>query len=80
MAITRKIGERFEYKGKTLEVRECANWYTCHGCAFNDRSHPSLSCYENNAALLETTGECSGAVRTDKKYVYFAKVRNDEAL
>ena len=78
MAITRKIGERFDYKGITLEVTKCKTWYSCQGCAFQDRCHPSQKCYENDAALLAEIGECSGAVRTDKTYIYYAKVGSHE--
>ena len=75
MAITRNIGERFELNGKTLEVRECRQWYSCQGCDFHDHGHPSSACYTNECAMLELTGECSGAVRTDKKYVVFKAVK-----
>lgn len=75
MAITRKIGERFTLGGDTYEVRMCAKWYSCQGCAFQDRSHPSRRCYENDCAMLEDTGECNGRVRDDRTYVYFAKVK-----
>lgn len=74
MSITRKIGERFTLHGKTLEVKECPNWYSCQGCVFQDKSHPSFLCYTHDAELLDQTGECSGMARTDKKYVLFSLV------
>lgn len=75
MAETRKIGERFTLNGKTYEVKKCQSWYSCQGCAFQDRSHPSSACYTNEAALLEQTGECSGMVRTDGTYVIFSLLK-----
>lgn len=75
MSATRKIGERFTLNGKTYEVKKCRQWYSCQGCAFQDRSHPSIQCYTHDAELLEQTGECSGAVRQDKTYVVFSIVK-----
>ena len=73
--MNRKLGERFELKGKNYEVSKCKKWYSCQGCAFHDHGHPSSACYTNDAAMLAITGECSGLARDDKEYVVFKTVK-----
>ena len=60
----RKIGERFEYKGKLYEVAEDNNCDYCASCAFlilND--------------CLPVSGNCSPLGRTDGKSVIFKEVK-----
>ena len=59
----RKIGETFEYKGKTFKVTE-AKGDVCIGCFFNGR------CYSSDVA-----GDCESEYRSDKKDVIFVEIQ-----
>ena len=59
----RKIGETFEYKGKTFKVAE-AKGNVCIGCFFNGR------CYSSDVA-----GDCESECRSDKKDVIFVEIQ-----
>ena len=59
----RKIGETFEYKGKTFKVAE-AKGDICIGCFFNGR------CFASDVA-----GECESEYRSDKKEVIFMEIQ-----
>ena len=58
----RRIGERFDYNGVTLEV---VNQRGCEGCYF----FTIWNCNE-----LEIKGHCRMSLRTDKKPVIFKLV------
>lgn len=60
--IERKIGERFDFDGKTLEVVINKG---CSGCYFNNEI-----CYE----YYPDRGYCGNLCRTDKKSVIFREV------
>ena len=59
----RKIGETFEYKGKTFKVTE-AKGDVCIGCFFNGR------CFSSDVA-----GDCEPECRSDKKDVIFVEIQ-----
>ena len=59
----RKIGETFEYEGKTFKVAE-AKGDVCIGCFFNGR------CYSSDVA-----GDCESEYRSDKKDVIFVEIQ-----
>lgn len=61
----RKIGETFEYEGKTFIVKEDNN-YSCHGCVFNKRCTLSVK---------KTAGQCEADCREDNKDVVFLEVQ-----
>ena len=61
----RQIGERFDYKGVTLEVVESG---ACKGCHF---FNGFLHCEEHD---IEVTGDCGPINRSDGKSVKFHKV------
>lgn len=61
----RKIGETFEYEGKTFIVKKDNN-YSCHGCVFNNRCALSVK---------GIAGECEHTYREDNKDVVFVEVR-----
>ena len=60
----RKIGETFEFEGKTLQVKEIAE-HTCEGCFFTKLCNEKIS--------IGVTGNCFD--RTDKKDVVFVEVQ-----
>ena len=72
----RKIGEVFDYKGKTLEVvkspEDIENWY-CTDCYFRIDCYfrPFIGCTCINAI----TGHCSSGVRKDRTNVIFKDVQ-----
>ena len=59
----RKIGETFEYKGKTFRVSESKRGI-CIGCFFNGR------CFSP-----DVTGDCNSEFRSDKKDVIFVDMQ-----
>ena len=61
----RQIGERFDYKGVTLEVVESG---ACKGCLF---FKGFLHCEEHD---MEVTCDCGPVNRSDGKSVKFQKV------
>lgn len=64
----RKIGETFEYDGKTLQVKEIEE-HTCKGCFFGDGCDTELH--------IGVTGECLD--RTDGKEVIYVEVPEQPA-
>lgn len=64
----RKIGERFEYKGVTLEVAEAPNGNICGDCYFLLKEN---MCFKS----VDETGNCYERYRDDKKNVYFKEVK-----
>ena len=64
----RKVGEVFEYKGKKLQVKECA-YSGCDGCFFDEQHIP---CSKNVA------GYCGSMFRTDKKKVIFVEITAEQ--
>ena len=60
----RKVGERFDYKGKTLKVIESEKDFCC-GCYFR-----GWCCIYSK----EVTGFCSRRSRTDYKDVIFKEI------
>ena len=63
----RKIGERFEYDGITLEVAEAPNDNPCGDCYFLLKEN---ECFES----VSKTGNCSETYREDKRIIYFKEV------
>ena len=63
----RKIGETFEFEGKTLQVK--ANDNGCEGCIFN------VKC---TRGIKSVTGLCGSIYRDDKKDVIFVEVQEQE--
>lgn len=61
----RKIGERFGYEERKLEVVEGDT--TCHGCFFENLPW----CF----GILKTTGPCIPNDREDEKSVIFKEVK-----
>ena len=61
----RKIGERFDYKGKTLEVVEQNIYIGCNGCYFFNY----ITCYGLQV------GKCCFISRSDCKSVIFKEVK-----
>ena len=68
MTINRKIGERFDYDGVTLEVVEVKNSF-CTGCYFYNKK---IECEER--VVRNTIGCCGEYSRGDGKIVIFRKV------
>ena len=64
----RKIGEVFEFEGKTLKAIESKH-YTCYGCFFN-----------GNCAPCKNIVYCGPEHRTDKKNIIFVKVEQLQKL
>lgn len=60
---TRKIGERFEYEGVTLEVVEDMR---CMGCYFDEMC-------ERGFNAQDEVGECTSLNRPDRKSVKFVQ-------
>ena len=65
-----KIGETFEFKGKTYEVAELPDYF----CAFCDLEK---ECYSKRSYLEKVTGTCSPNNRKDKRSVCFKEIKND---
>ena len=63
----RKIGETFEYKGKTFKVKEGENG-SCHGCFFDGH------CYDCRKHIA---GNCSASGRSDNIDVIFVEVKEE---
>ena len=61
----RKIGEIFEYEGKTFKVKEDEN-SGCHDCFFYKRC---------TLPVIEMVGKCDADVREDNKGVVFVEVQ-----
>ena len=64
----RKIGEIFEFEGKTLKAIESKH-YTCYGCFFN-----------GNCVPCKNIGYCGPEHRTDKKNIMFVEVEQPQKL
>lgn len=64
----RKIGETFEFEGKTLQVKESSS-SGCNGCFFDEQR---ILCSKNVA------GYCDFKFRTDKKKVIFVEATEQE--
>ena len=64
----RKIGETFQFEGKTLQVKESAS-SGCDGCFFDEQRIP---CSKNVA------GYCEFKFRADKKEVIFVEATEQE--
>ena len=65
----RKIGEIFDYYGKTLEVVETKT-DTCYQCCFKEEP---CRCSKNKSKI----GECATIKRTDRRPVIFVEVKNE---
>lgn len=66
----RKIGETFEYQGKTYKtIQSLSN--SCRNCAFDGK--PYYECILNEKII----GGCSMQVREDKKNVIFKEIKKD---
>lgn len=61
----RKIGETFEYEGKTLKVKEDKNG-SCHDCFFNKKC---------TLPVIKIVGKCDAGGREDNKGVVFVEVQ-----
>lgn len=66
----RKIGETFEFKGKTYEVAELPEYF----CAFCDLEK---ECYSKRSDLEKVTGTCSPNNRKDTRSVCFKEIKKD---
>lgn len=66
----RKIGETFEFKGKTYEVAELPEYF----CAFCDLEK---ECYSKRSYLEKVTGTCSPNNRKDTRSVCFKEIKKD---
>lgn len=66
----RKIGETFEFKGKTYEVAELPEFF----CAFCDLEK---ECYSKRSYLEKVTGTCSPNNRKDTRSVCFKEIKKD---
>lgn len=66
----RKIGETFEFKGKTYEVAELPDYF----CAFCDLEK---ECYSKRSYLEKVTGTCSPNNRKDTRSVCFKEIKKD---
>lgn len=66
----RKIGETFEFKGKTYEVAELPEYF----CAFCDLEK---ECYCKRSYLEKVTGTCSPNNRKDTRSVCFKEIKKD---
>ena len=64
----RKIGEKFEYDGKTLEVVE-TKYDTCYLCCFKENDG---RCSKNKSKV----GECEMIKRSDRRPVIFVEVKD----
>ena len=64
----RKIGETFEYEGKTFRVKENEN-YGCHSCFFYKRC---------TLSVIKMVGQCDPDCRTDGKSVIFVEVQEHQ--
>ena len=61
----RKIGETFEYEGKTFRVKENEN-YGCHSCFFYKRC---------TLSVIKMAGQCDPDCREDNKDVVFVEIQ-----
>lgn len=66
----RKIGETFEFKGKTYEVAELPEYF----CAFCDLEK---ECHSKRSYLEKVTGTCSPNNRKDTRSVCFKEIKKD---
>ena len=66
----RKIGETFEFKGKTYEVAELPDYF----CAFCDLEK---ECYSKRIYLENIAGTCSQSKRMDTRNVCFKEIKKD---
>lgn len=66
----RKIGEIFEFKGKTYEVAELPEYF----CAFCDLEK---ECYSKRSYLENVAGTCSPSNRMDTRNVCFKEIKKD---
>ena len=66
----RKIGETFEFKGKTYEVAELPDYF----CAFCDLEK---ECYSKRSYLENIAGTCSQIKRMDTRNVCFKEIKKD---
>ena len=64
----RKIGETFEFKGKTYEVAELPDYF----CAFCDLEK---ECYSKRSYLENIAGTCSQSKRMDTRNVCFKEIK-----
>lgn len=64
----RKIGETFDFEGKTLQVKESER-VCCDGCFFDGK------CY---SLRLEVAGHCKAVNRVDNKEVIFVEVQEQQ--
>lgn len=64
----RKIGETFEFKGKTYEVAELPDYF----CAFCDLEK---ECYSKRSYLENVAGTCSPSKRMDTRNVCFKEIK-----
>ena len=65
----RPVGEKFEFKGVTLEVVKVEN-FSCKGCYFYNTN---INCKPQTAR--EHIGHCTESYREDKKIVIFKEVK-----
>ena len=65
-----KIGETFEFKGKTYEVEELPDYF----CAFCDLEK---ECYSKRSYLENIAGTCSQSKRMDTRNVCFKEIKKD---
>ena len=61
----RKIGEEFEYKGKTLKVYKTHS-VSCNGCILYGMGR---------CTAIDIFGACVGSLRTDKNNVIFKEIK-----
>ena len=66
----RKIGETFEFKGKTYKVAELPEYF----CAFCDLEK---ECYSKRSYLENVAGTCSPSKRMDTRNVCFKEIKKD---
>ena len=66
----RKVGERFEYKGKTYEVMRVAI-LKCDLCSFVRKSATGGTICGETYGI---TGDCLSCYRDDKTSVYFKEI------
>ena len=66
----RKIGETFEFKGKTYEVAELPDYF----CAFCDLEK---ECYSKRSYLEKVAGTYSPSKRMDTRNVCFKEIKKD---
>ena len=65
----RKIGEKFDYYGKTLEVVETKS-DTCYQCCFKEETGRC-------SRIKSKTGVCDAHKRSDRRPVIFVEVKNE---